>query len=829
MKSTRLAGFAFCLLSFFAADRAMAESWCISETFLEDWSALITSSNPSKESVQSLLDSLDDYRRRPAECGQWLDIDGERKYQVAEGQYWVWRNGLSDHWYRFEDEQRFTAMAKAVSRLTRDGYQFAYPDLDPGYERSSYFPVISKGSLTLSFGFADGAVGLYQANELAMQLKDANTSITELKERLEELLRCNEDCPEERPDKLKESEQELRETQARLLKLPELIPIPFPSDLRQPKPDESGDPSQAPQKEATEATEPNPEGDRPDDGGDKESNDDGGSSRTEVEGSGGILPAGAPPWLTDLTRMVLTYFGIDQLTEQLMMALYMVAPDLLNDLAEFSASYTKGLSNDDLDKVMEAARELYQLYNGLNNMAANLEASDGFAETLKAVASSIDEMPPSVRAELTAAMGEDLQRLSQLATAAEGVDFDNLGDMFSEENQQLLSQRVESELRREAKKAINNELIQFAQQSLPLKDEAIARILNGDMESAGKMIYEAAVNEVSEDIAEEIGLEPSEVRRIMGGDVDAVSSIARRRTEQEIERLVDSSGIGDAGEYVSDIQSFGTLTPEQKRRFIRDKAEEAFTADFKDSLGKARDALADPTKYVSDALADRPEISPDLAKQLASGKPIAEIVSREMNTTLKANLGDLESLTDDHLNKLKSRWTETANISNAEIDRLKSLEGKALRGELIRLGEKEVRKQVETALDIAVASAKHQLPDQIVQGFASGRSTEEVVTDYASHIVDRAKWTLKQAIPTEFASQEELQSLLARIQNMLPEGVDCHPAMQENLPAWNDPKNLISELKKRCTVAASVALLHPEVRAALTLRICIKNRRHRKR
>ena len=127
---------------------------------------------------------------------------------------------------------------------------------------------------------------------------------------------------------------------------------------------------------------------------------DGGGSETA---SPGLIPGGQA-WIGDIMRMVLAYFGLDQTTMTALLALQMLAPELLAEMGKLANEMTEGLESEDLDKLMSSARQAFTLAMSVSSMmeglAGNVDGVENLADALNATAKSLQEMPPELRARL---------------------------------------------------------------------------------------------------------------------------------------------------------------------------------------------------------------------------------------------------------------------------------------------------------------------------------------------------------------------------------------------------------------------------------------------
>ena len=227
-----------------------------------------------------------------------------------------------------------------------------------------------------------------------------------------------------------------------------------------------------------------------------------------------MLPAGAPPWIADLLDMILMYFGVNEAVKGAALALFLLAPDVVNSLASFSASLTKGLNNADLNKGFAAIKQLYQFYNALNSAMDSLETlskEQGFANVgamLMETGKVIEALPPALQSQLTDQVGKHVQDLAEKAAEISGaIDPEVLAALVSGDADAALSalgeeakRQAEAELRRQAQMLIEKELgidlTQFAGVAQALVD--------GDKDAATR----AAEAHVERAVADHLGVDP---------------------------------------------------------------------------------------------------------------------------------------------------------------------------------------------------------------------------------------------------------------------------------------------------------------------------------
>lgn len=452
-----------------------------------------------------------------------------------------------------------------------------------------------------------------------------------------------------------------------------------------------------------------------------------GGAASKVKGSGGMLPPGAPPWLVDLLRMILTYFGVDQAVEGAALALFLLAPDLVNKAAEASAKLTQDFASDDLDKAFEAARQLYQLYNAVNSLSKGLEEAakkSGFKSAgamLQAVGGAIEDLPPSLKKELQGSISGDLAKFAKIANQIGSADLEDFKALASGDAQAraLLRDRIEAKIRTEARKAVEAAAYGAIREKLNLPKgvlEAVAKSDRADVAASVK-------REVVAVAAHAIGVDPKELSRVISSGVPTVASsqrIASQLVVGEIKKKI--------GEYagVTDAQSVLSATANPSQSNIRRALERNSPSSLK-ALDEVLQAARDPKSAAYKAAQSEVEkrlkdtISSNALAALSSNAPIGEVLTHEIQARTGLSRSDLAGQTP--ASQLAARLTSArvseddrklvqaalAQLKTARQDGLESVLG-PLRARLMQQEEGRLRHAIGEAVDAQVTVVSDTLP-----------------------------------------------------------------------------------------------------------------------
>lgn len=694
---------------------------------------LETEERPTPEIVEEVLGD-GRWRASTGRCGAW---DAERgAYRLAPGHYWVWRNNRADLWIPVSDpetDQRVGGQLERLGPLLRE----IYPDGD--YRDITFYPFHAADSTFLPPGFHDGQRGLSEAEAL-------KESLVDLQRRLAETF--------EPPGTLAEQLARREELKAEITRLQEQVldgrgVDPETLEARAPRttagnlgPETS--PSNPEETETPGGPEPESNGGNPREnaGGDPNGDDpngddsDGKTDRgtSPVAGSGkGILPSGAPPWLTDFFRMVLTYFGIDKAVEAAALALYLLEPELMEQLAELSGALTEGLVSESLDQVMAAARKIYGLYNSLHDLSKELKSSESFKQSIEALAGAIEELPTSMRKDLDDALGNDLAKhLGEIAKISEVVSEIDLGkiqqgEFFTEASREQIRRRVADAVEAKATEELARIFGEVGIQGL--SGEAARRLLEGEEEAAAELMQDALVHTA----AQRLGLPSKELEDVLSGDLEKV---AEQRARQLAETLLADLGLPSA----QDLETWNGVSTALEQGDWR-QATRPLLERLPDEQQGAAEALlealgnSERTRAVLEeqatVLLEDSGLKPKTIEQLVAGKPLTEIARQH-----------LESQVDEAID-----WSQTEGLRKIALDldlgdpegRLAALvEGEVsleeLRGEILRSAESQVLAAIEKHTEVRLQRARTRLPATLATALEAGESVETVAKSYLQQI-----------------------------------------------------------------------------------------------
>lgn len=272
-------------------------------------------------------------------------------------------------------------------------------------------------------------------------------------------------------------------------------------------------------------------------------NSSAGGAASKVEGSGGVLPPGAPPWLADFVDMGLTYLGISEVTKGAALAMLMLAPDVLNQLASISAGLTKDLANEDLDKAFAAIKSLYQFYMALDSAMTSLDKvaeNAGLANAAELVSKTgamIDALPKELQSDLIQSMNRQVQStLEHVAKNAAGIDPALLDAVLTGKGtdavKAVVTRKAREELTKQASKEIGKQLgVDPALFALAAK-----QVVEGKRLDAAAVVETAATTVA----AQRLGVDPEQLRGSISaaasGNTEAAGESVRKAVTQEAAR-----------------------------------------------------------------------------------------------------------------------------------------------------------------------------------------------------------------------------------------------------------------------------------------------------
>lgn len=453
-----------------------------------------------------------------------------------QGHYVVWRNVRSDVWVRWDGSEKNAPEAASVQRavealaslgqtlervfgsqVPKDAYGKARVQITP---TSIYY----NGRQCLPLGLSLGvqAEGGRPAGDFGELIDEGKGHVEAMKQADGLLTRClasptapvcraQAEAMRAKAIKLREEVGKLAQAEAQL-------------DDAAPAPDKSGVSSN---KEA----------------GATSNNSSAGGAASKVEGSGGVLPPGAPPWLADFVDMGLTYLGISEVTKGAALAMLMLAPDVLNQLASISAGLTKDLANENLDKAFAAIKSLYQFYmaldsamNSLDKVAENAGLANA-AELVSKTGAMIDALPKELQSDLIQSMNRQMQStLEHVAKNAAGIDPALLDAVLTgkgtEAVKAVVTRKAREELTKQASKEIGKQLgVDPALFALAAK-----QVVEGKRLDAAAVVETAATTVA----AERLGVDPEQLRGSISaaasGNIEAAGESVRRAVTQEAAR-----------------------------------------------------------------------------------------------------------------------------------------------------------------------------------------------------------------------------------------------------------------------------------------------------
>ena len=263
--------------------------------------------------------------------------------------------------------------------------------------------------------------------------------------------------------------------------------------------------------------------------------------------SSGLIPGGAA-WLGDLMRMVLAYFGLDQYAQFGLMALAMLAPELLEQIGELAEAVTAGLKSDSLDEFMSKAREIFMLAMAVNATMDSIDEQfggiDNFKDALASTSKVLQDMPPELRKELEKTMGVE-GKIDELAQKATGlselpISFDFTDPNMAAELGKLVGEVAKKKAREEVQKFLVKEL-DLDGLGIPVESfmQAASGVFEGDdraAENVGRLVLQG--------IGSKAGLSPQDIDDLTTGGVGTVmkrrgKAIARK----EIRDLAEKNGL----------------------------------------------------------------------------------------------------------------------------------------------------------------------------------------------------------------------------------------------------------------------------------------------
>ncbi|EEE37358.1 hypothetical protein RKLH11_1194 [Rhodobacteraceae bacterium KLH11] len=441
--------------------------------------------------------------------------------------------------------------------------------------------------------------------------------------------------------------------------------------------------------------------------------DKGGSKSASPSSSGdGVLPPAAPAWVSHVAQMILRAYGLEQYAQFGALALMMLAPDLMEELAAFSAELSAGLDNDDLNAVMKAINEAYKIgamANSLFSSIENVAGEETFGEALTTAVTEIRDMPPELRKELSEELGEDFENIAKVTSALSADNVEAISGVFSEE---ATTEILWDEVTKLAEDKIEEVVVEAAiekfqeETGLTMSPDVAAALYRGETDNVALALGKELLTQV----AENAGLSAGDVDEILDGNIRSVGERkARQIVEAEISNALQSAGLdpaiaslslslaaeSDPADALLDA-AISALPPDYRAAAValaNGDAEGGLVASAKASVGNsipdaARDAFFDD----GDLVAAAEHIVTSQIKQLASAANVQvpdDLTVEDLGTLPSAALRVLAghdgpiskaayhllsggSLTAEHLNALKDFGT--AELTNSIAERSHELD-----------------------------------------------------------------------------------------------------------------------------------------------------------
>lgn len=278
--------------------------------------------------------------------------------------------------------------------------------------------------------------------------------------------------------------------------------------------------------------------------------DEGGSKSASPSSSGdGVLPPAAPAWISHVAQMVLRAYGLEEYAQFGALALMMLAPDLMEEIAAFSAELTAGLDNHDLNAVMKAINEAYKIGAMANSMFSsiqNVAGEETFGDALTTAVTEIRDMPPELRKELSEELGEDFENIAKVTSALSADDVEAISGVFSEEaTNEILWDEVAKLAEDKIEEVVVEAAIEKFQEEtgLTMSPDVAAALYRGETDN----VAPALGKELLTQVAENAGLSAGDVDEILDGNIRSVGERkAQQIVETEISNALKSAGLDPA-------------------------------------------------------------------------------------------------------------------------------------------------------------------------------------------------------------------------------------------------------------------------------------------
>ena len=580
-----------------------------------------------------------------------------RIFRPAPGHYVVWRNYRTDLWFRYAKEnesgsdqlvkQRTAVRDMLKSHLSNETLRCAFP---MGHYNSRLFDYSADGKESLQ-------VGLSLGNDDGEGTGVDEAALKEYQEQLEGL-------------------QEASETEF----------------SHSPSTDRIGDTRSEAAEKTAEAKKAAEEG------------EDGGSALTESS-SDGVLPPAAPPWISNLAQMILASYGLDQYAEFGALAMMALAPELLNELAAFSAELTAGLNSDELNDVMGALAEAYKIGSMLASLSAGYDAiaeAGSLESAILEATIQIRDMHPALREELAEELGPDFEKLQKYSDILVAEDLAAIGDVISDPDKiEGILDRVGDHVVTKVEETAVSEAIKH----IPgVPTDLALGLYRGAVDQNAVQLGAAFLNEV----APELKLSEADVSAISRGDLKSVArSQAENRLTEVFQDALDEIGISPGAIAVAtslaSADDPATALQQATLAALPPDISGPANALLNGDSGKALTELAVKT-LGSDPAADA-------VRQLLEGADPAEVAQLAVQAEIRAAIGDEIPLPDDFTPESLSRTAAYAMVrKGGETGEMGLAVLAAINGnpaDIERLGRQAVAKAIpdNLALDAAVMRA----------------------------------------------------------------------------------------------------------------------------
>ena len=254
-------------------------------------------------------------------------------------------------------------------------------------------------------------------------------------------------------------------------------------------------------------------------------------------------------WFATLVEMFLDYLQITELVKKIVTLAYLVAPDIINNIASELAELQRELTspvNGALDKISKVAEIAWNIYNDLKNLHSLIQ-EEGFKELLNETSigdalNVLNEHTNKYGFDITGKLGKPFQQVKGLLNCVSGSGIDD--ECFKNQFMNTFSDTAVKHIPglerlgispSQIKGLLNGEYtlaelgVEVGKEqicnALPIKryDSACHDLLNGDVKGAALNIAEAEIGKV-------LGVNPTEIRQLMqaiedGDEMEAIKVV----------------------------------------------------------------------------------------------------------------------------------------------------------------------------------------------------------------------------------------------------------------------------------------------------------------